>query len=260
MLSKLLKNDLKKNMRWLWILFASTIAIAGLTRGCKELGKNIAFFQLAGIFFDSIYYAIAINSLLQPFLRNFLNFKNSFYSDESYLTHTLPVTKNELLNSKYLTCLIEMVCGFACVIVSIIIMFASPTFLPFIEILLSTIITGSFSVGLILALFIILVIVEFLMFLSIIYFGIVMGYKSKDHKNLKSFLYSAAMAFASLAALAIIMVIILKINGLNLSTTLILSNSAFLSIILTGIIVYSAITILFYFLTKHEFNKGVNVD
>ena len=52
MFSKLLKKDLKKNMRWLWILFVSTIAIAGITRGTKELGKNIAFFKVMYVFFD----------------------------------------------------------------------------------------------------------------------------------------------------------------------------------------------------------------
>jgi len=43
MLGKLLKKDLRKNMRWLWILFISTILVAGITRGCKELGESIAF-------------------------------------------------------------------------------------------------------------------------------------------------------------------------------------------------------------------------
>ena len=261
MLSKLLKKDLNKNMRWFWILFVSTISIAGITRGFKELGKSIAFFNMVGIFFESVFYALAVNALLHPFLRNFLNFKNSFYSDESYLTHTLPVTKNELINSKYLTALIEMLCGFACLIVSILIMYISPTFFDTIKFLISSLISGSFSVGLILTLFIALIIVEFLMFLSIIFFGIVVGHKAKDRKILKSFLITAAMAFAALAILAIIMIIVLLLNGISLSsTTLILSNKAFLSIIITGIVVYTAITLLFYFLTKHEFNKGVNVD
>ena len=40
MLNKLLLKDLKKNMHWMWILFISTIAIAGITRGFKELGKT----------------------------------------------------------------------------------------------------------------------------------------------------------------------------------------------------------------------------
>ena len=101
MLNKLLRNDLKRNMRWMWAIFASAIAVAGITRGCKELGQNIAFFKVMGIFFDSIFYALAVNVILQPFLRNFLNFTKSFYSDESYLTHTLPVSKKQLIKSSF---------------------------------------------------------------------------------------------------------------------------------------------------------------
>ena len=57
------------------------------------------------------------------------------------------------------------------------------------------------------------------------------------------------------------MVIVLSINGISLTnSTLLLSNTAFLCVVLSGIIVYSLITLAFYFLTKIEFNKGVNVD
>ena len=73
MLSKLLKKDLKRNMRWMWILFVSTIGFAILGRLVKELGDNIMFFKILGIFFDSVFYSLAVNLILQPFLRNFLN-------------------------------------------------------------------------------------------------------------------------------------------------------------------------------------------
>ena len=57
------------------------------------------------------------------------------------------------------------------------------------------------------------------------------------------------------------MIIVLSINGIKLSSsTLVLSSSAFMSVIITGIIVYLVITTIFYFLTKKEFSKGVNVD
>lgn len=261
MLSKLLKNDLKKNMRWLWILFVATIATAGMTRGSKELGENIVFFKVVGIIFDSVFYSLAVNVILQPFLRNFLNFTKSFYSDESYLTHTLPVTKNQLINSKYLTALIEIVAGFICLVLSIIIMFAGPNTLNVISLLISTIVADKISTLLVIILFVTLVIIEFLMFISIIYFSIVMAYKSKEKRILKTFLIAAGCSFASLGVLSIFMIIMLSINGIKLtSTTLILSNTAFISIILTGIVIYSAISILFYFLTKKEFNKGVNID
>jgi hypothetical protein len=261
MFAKLLKQDLKKNMRWLWILFVGTIVAAGITRGCKELGQNIAFFKVLGIFVDSVFYSLLVNVIVQPFLRSFLNFSRYLYGDESYLTHTLPVTKQQIINSKFLTTIIEMLLAFVCLIASLLIMFASPTFFEGVKLLLSTLVTGKFSLALILTLFILLIITEFLMFISIIFFSIINAYKSKEKRVLKSFLFTALFAFASISVLAVIMVIVLVINGVNLaSSTLILSNTTLISIVLTGIIVYSAITVLFYFLTKKEFNKGINVD
>jgi len=261
MLSKLLKYDLKKNMSWLWILFVSTIAVAGITRGCKEIGESVAFFKILGIFFDSVFYSLAVNLILQPFLRSFLNFTKSFYGDPSYLTHTLPVTKNQLLNSKFLTALIEMVLGFLTLVVSLLIMFGSPTMFDTLKLLLSMIVTGEFSIFVVLTLFIVLVVVEFYMFISIIFLSIVIAYRSKEKRVLKSFLYVAGFAFSFLAVLAVAMVIVLLLNDVSLSSsTLVLSSGVFMSVLITGIVVYSLAILLCYFLTKKEFNKGVNVD
>ena len=261
MLIKLLKNDLKKNMRWLWILFVSAIVVAGVTRSCKELGQNLAFFKVLGIFFDAIFYSLLVNVLIQPFLRSFLNFTKSMFGDESYLTHTLPVTKNQIITSKFLTAIIEMLLGFVSVIISLLIVFASPTFFSTLKLLLSTLIVGEFSVGGVLVLFVLLVIVEFLMFISIIFFSIVQAYKAKEKRVLKSFLYTALMSFCAITVLSITMLIVLAINGVELtSATMMLSKTAFMSIIITGIVVYTIATILFFFLTKYELNKGVNVD
>lgn len=261
MLSKLLKNDLKKNMRWLWILFVGTIGVAVLTRCCKELGQNIAFFKILAIFFDSLFYSLAVNVILQPFLRNFLNFSKSLYGDESYLTHTLPVTKNQIINSKFLTALIEITLGFICLVCSLLIMFLSPTFFDKLGLILSLVISGKFSTLLVLSLIIVLIIVEFLMFISIIYFSIVVAYRAKEKRVLKTFLLTALMAFMSITILSIFMIIVLAINGVKISSsTLTLTNSAFISVIIAGIMVYCAIIALFYFVTKQEFNKGVNVD
>lgn len=261
MFCKLLKKDLKKDLGWMWILFFSTIAVAGLSRGCKELGENILFFKILTIFFDSVFYSLLVNIILQPFLRSFLNFTKSFYGDESYLTHTLPVTKNQLLNSKFLTAIIEISLGFITLVSALLIRFISPTFFNAIKLLLSTIIIGNFSVGLVLTLFVVLVVVEFLMFISIILFSIVLAYKAKEKRVLKTFLLTTAFSFIALTLLAVVMIIVLAINNIDLtSSVLILSNTAFLSVILTGIIVYSLVILLFYILTKKEFNKGVNID
>lgn len=261
MLSKLLKRDLKKNMSWMWILFVTTIGVALITRGAKELGENLAFFEVIHVIFEGAFYGLAVNLIIQPFLRNFLNFHKSFYSDESYLTHTLPVTKNQLINSKYLTAVIEIVAGFATLIVSLIILFAGPNFIDNLKLLISTAVSGSFSTVLVIVLFVILVIVEFLMFISIIDFSIVVAFRSKDRRILKTFLIAMGSAFASLAVLMVCIFVVLAINGIELtSSTLVLESGAMYSVFISAILVYSAVTVLFYFLAKREFNKGVNID
>ena len=69
------------------------------------------------------------------------------------------------------------------------------------------------------------------------------------------------MSFMAITILSIVMVVILVINGVELSSTmLVLSNTAFMSIVISAIVVYSLIAVLFYFLTKRAINKGVNVD
>ena len=261
MLGKLLKYDLKKNMRWLWILFVSSLVLAGASRGVAELGKNITFFKVVGIFFDSVFYALLANALIHPFLRSFLNFTKSIYGDESYLTHTLPVTKSQIINSKFITAFIEMVLGFVSIIFALLIRFASPAFFKTLKLLLSTLIIGEISVFAVLAFVIGLIIMEFLMYISIIFFSIVVAYRSKEKKALKAFLLTALMAFIAITVLAVVMVIVLSINGIDLaSSALMLSSKIFYSVVLTGIIVYLIVTIVFYFLAKREFNKGVNVD
>ncbi len=261
MFSNLLKYDLKKNMRWLWILFASTLVVAGITRGCKELSESIAFFQIPRILFESITYTLIANVIIQPFLRSFLNFTKSFYNDESYLTHTLPVTKSQLINSKFLTTLIELVLAFSCVIVSLLILFASPETTTMLKILISTFVAGEISLFVVLSLFVLLVIVEFCMFISIIFLSVVIAYKAREKRVLKAFLISAGLAFSFLIVLALVMVVVLLINNIDISSaTLVLPYNTFISIMLTGIVVYSLAILLCYILTYKEFKKGVNVD
>ena len=261
MFVNLLKNDLKKNMRWLWILFLSTLVISGIARGSRELSEVIGFFNVVRIIVESLAYTLIANTLIQPFLRSFLNFSKSLYGDESYLTHTLPVKKSQIINSKFLTALIEVVLAFATVVASFLILFASPETGLMLEMLLSTIVTGEISIALLLTLFVVLVVVEFFMFISIIFLSIVIAYRSREKRVLKAFLISAAFSFGFLTVLAIVMIAVLLINKVDImSSTLILSTNALITLLLTGIIVYSLAVVACWILTHREFKKGVNVD
>ena len=219
MLGKLLKYDLRKNMRWMWILFVATLALAGVSRGVGELGKNSTFFKVLKIFLDTVTYAMVANCIIQPFIRSFMNFTKSLYGDESYLTHTLPVTKSKIITSKYLTALIETVLGYVCAVCSLLILFVTPTFFDTIKMMLSMIIVGDFSIGLMIVLLLSEVLVEFLMFLSIIFFSIILGYRFNEKKALKSFLFTALFAICVSNVMSIIMLGVLLGNGINSEQT-----------------------------------------
>jgi hypothetical protein len=261
MFSNLLKKDLHRNMRWLWVLFVATLVMAVLNRGCKELAKQVMFFQILGIFVDTLFYSAMVNGIVQPFLRNFMNFAKSFYGDEAYLTHTLPVTKTQLVTSKFLTALIEITLGFVVAVASLLIVFWTPDMFDFLQGLIFLLVGTKLSAVLVLALFVGLVLVEFLMFIAIILFAIVVAYRAKEKRVLKTFLYTCVMAFVAITILSVAMVVVLAINGIDLSSsTLVMTGPALLGLLGTGIAVYSLIAVGVYFLTKHEFNKGVNVD
>ena len=248
-------------MRWLWILFVATIVVAALDRGCKALGENILFFQILAIFFDSVFYGLLVNVILQPFLRSFLNFTKSLYGDESYLTHTLPVTKNQILTSKFLTAVIEITLGFVSLVLALLIMFWTPDLFTQIEGLIYLLTGAQLSAVLVLTLFVGVVLAEFLMFICMIFFAIVLAYRAKEKRVLKTFLLTAGMSFVAEIVLSVAMVIVMAINGIDLSvTSLMLNGTALLSLMVTGIAVYLGISILFYCLSRKIFNKGVNVD
>ena len=260
MLNKLLKKDLQRNMRWLWILFVATIGLAILMRGCKALGENAIFFRILEIFL-SVFYAVVVNVILQPFIRNFMNFAKSLYGDESYLTHTLPVTKSQLITSKFLTALIEITLGFVTAVVALLIVFWTPDFYQTLQGLIFLLVGVNLSPVLVLILLISLITVEFLMFIAMIFFAIVLAYRAKEKRIFKTFLYTCAMSFVAITILAVVMLGVLAMNGLDLSgTSLRLTAPALISVLVTGISVYALFTVVFYFLTKRAFNKGVNVD
>ena len=99
------------------------------------------------------------------------------------------------------------------------------------------------------------------MYISIIFFSIVIAYRAKEKRVLRSFLLTAGIAFIAISVLSIFMAVILIVNGVALtSTKLVLPSSAFMSAMITGIVVYSLVSVVMYVLTKREFNKGVNVD
>ncbi len=66
--------------------------------------------------------SMVISALFNSVLRSWVRFIQNIYKDESYLTHTLPVEKNTIFLSKFLsaiiTCLVSLIVIAVCVLIS----------------------------------------------------------------------------------------------------------------------------------------------
>jgi hypothetical protein len=100
MIKNLYKRDLDrmtKTLRWFFLI---AIAASVVTKLIK-LGDSIQVVSIIGAVFAGITYSAVANVLINKFTNILTYFNLNFYKDESYLTHTLPVTKRELILSKY---------------------------------------------------------------------------------------------------------------------------------------------------------------
>ena len=124
-MGKLLKYDLKKMTRILIYFYICSIGLACVTR-IFDIWNDIYILFIFKQVFAGITYSAIASVLINTFVHILNTFITGFYKDESYLTHTLPVTKSKLLLSKYLAGLIVIVMSVFVSFLSLFIMFYTP--------------------------------------------------------------------------------------------------------------------------------------
>ncbi len=126
MFTKLLKYDLKAVLKYWWIAALSSVFLAFFGGGClrtvqmadSEL-SGFHIFAILGMIlsFVGLFLFIALSEILI-----FVRFYKNFFSDEGYLTFTLPVKKSSLLNSKILSAFILNLLSFIVFYIDMIIL------------------------------------------------------------------------------------------------------------------------------------------
>lgn len=104
MLKKLLRYDLKSVLKYWWIAALSSFALSFIGGGCitilnseRELPQILYPFTTIGLILVILSFVVFyILSIILVFVR----FYKHFFTDEGYLTFTLPVKRTHLLNSK----------------------------------------------------------------------------------------------------------------------------------------------------------------
>ena len=116
MLGKLLKYDLKWCFKPLVVFYILAIIFSIITRMIESVDQTLILLIMDKIC-SGVVIAMLINILINCLMRNWVRFERNIYKDESYLTHTLPVSKNKIYLSKILTAIITLFVSFIIIVI-----------------------------------------------------------------------------------------------------------------------------------------------
>lgn len=125
MLNKLLKYEFKATARWFLPLYIALIVLTLLNKLTMivEL-PEIAVFTVLEVLLMVFYVMIIIFTSIATLILLLVRFYKNLYTDEGYLTHTLPVKPSMHLNCKLLSGFIWNVASGVVQIISLFILFA----------------------------------------------------------------------------------------------------------------------------------------
>lgn len=263
MLKKLLKYDLKNVYKVLVVFYLLLFFFAVLTRLFLYV-DNSFIFEIIGKICSGTTIAMFFNIIINNMMRLWVRFKTNFYSDESYLTHTLPVDKKTLYLSKTLTSIITLITSALVICLSLFIAYYSKENILLVKNLLLPLATvyDSTIIAIILE-FILVLFLEIMNMIQSGYVGIVLGHKRNNNKMAFSILFGFITYLLTQVFVILVVFLFALFNQdlMNLFYTVdALSISTIKTCIYLAIFVYTLNIFILYFVNIKLFNKGVNID
>ena len=263
MLNKLLKYDLKYMIKNMSVFYILSIFFAITSRILLSLNQTVMIKILCNISIGCVF-AMVANILINTMMRSWIRFRDSIYKDESYLTHTLPVTKNDIYNSKFIQTLLFFVFGFAIILITLFITYYTEDNWRILTNLINNITSGlDFNKELFVIGFLSIVFLEVFNAIQSGFLGIILGYKKNDNKTGFSVLFGfiAYLLSQGIVLLLTYIVGLFDSSIMDLFKSNILMNTTALKVLFILVIVlYILIIILMSLICKKELNKGVNIE
>lgn len=215
------------------------------------------------IFYNAII-AMLIGLVLNAIIRTWARFKSNMYGDESYLTHTLPVSRQALWLSKFLS-LVLVILG---VIVSIALSFYLLSLTPTGKGLIGSVGINEAMPTSCTIVYVFAIFTEFLFIGLCGITGVILGHRATRHRALHSIIYGFIVYLLSVLLL---FGFILLWSHFDPSLNALFSDQAnnpadiftfaFITKILLGIsLVYAAMSALLTFINGKLLARGVDVD
>lgn len=264
MLIKLLKYDLKYMIKNMFVFYILSVFFAITTRILFNMNQSVIV-SLIGQISVGCMFSMLASTLINTIMRSWVRFRDSLYKDEAYLTHTLPVTKNELYNSKFIQTLIFFFISFIIILLSLFIAYYSKDNWITVSNYIKTITTGlNMSTLFFVAMVIILIFLEVFNAIQCGFLGIVLGYKRNNGK----LGYSILFGFVIYLIAQTLVLFLVFIYGLFNPTVMELFKTATTSIDVKAFKVLSIITSILYLIIifimsivcKKLLNKGINLE
>lgn len=181
MLKSLIKYDLKYIYKQLIIFYIIIFCCAIIAR-LTNFETTSFWWKFLHEFAQGAAFGFSFGALVNGSIRTWVRFRQSLYGDESYLTHTLPVSKSTLWASKFLTSIIIVATTLLSFILALAIMFWSDDFYRHIGV---TDIAAFWKIAIILILAIFLQVV---FILQVGFTGILLGHRANNRRHLLSVL------------------------------------------------------------------------
>lgn len=264
MLKKLIKYDLKWLLKNI-LIFHSIGLFFGIIGRVTELLPDSTFFEFISAFCKGASLSLIISGFVNCVIRSWVRLILNMYKDESYLTHTLPISKTTHMLSKILSSIIIIVMSIVILFIDLVIMYYSKETLEFLKLTLNIV---SNNLGLSIAGFIILImlviIVEIIFMVLLGYLGIVYGYSYNQKKLLKSFIYGFG-SYLAVSAVTIGMLLLGSLfndslKGIILGGTTYVDFNALKGIFVFTFFIYVVYNVIISYLMIKKINKGVNID
>jgi len=264
MLTKLLKYDFKFMLRkmifFYFLLIFSSICVR-VSKGFDEsvIGGFINKFLLM------CFVGVLAATFIYLLIGTWIKFRDSFYMDESYLTNTLPVTKNQLYNSKFIVmvCMLLITCVVA--LTSVVITFYTKDMKLLINAFVKSnadkfnIDKWSFIILMLMA-----VVIQAINTTQIGFLGIILGYAHNKSKILSSLVYGVCLYWSCQTVLVVVVYIVGLFNQdvmkLFSQTQISPETIGVRYILLGAIVLYIILIMITSALCKLKLNKGINVD
>ena len=261
MLKKLLKYDLKNMFKFISIFYLLAIFFAVLTRIFFGLEQTLIIKIIGQICVGAMFSMIA-SSIINTLMRSWIRFKETIYGDESYLIHTLPVTKKTLFESKFILHFLTLTCTLLVSFLAIFIAYYSKDNINLLNSLLSNI-TSNLNISNSLFIFVIIFILALEIFAGLEsgILGIIFGYKKSNNKVLYSVIFGFLVYILSqlFVLLSLFITGLFNKNIMNIFTSSIIDFNTIKIIVIISVLVYILIIAMLNFISVKELKKGVNV-